>query len=149
MIHVNRVAPVGPSSAYHAYEIVAPASTHFRKATCVEMQCSGYVNGWVSKLDERDEQHAAMARYIRFDSKREFTEHRDSVGMTIFKFEPGQTCFKAADHRTRIPRPEIFRHRSGDYRKRTGPIRTFETVTEWLDRFHIDLDKIQTDKQRG
>ena len=71
---IFRIDPQLPTDAMKTYSIMAPKSTHFRKATCAEMDCPSYLHGWATIIDERTELGQEQAHYIRKLSGRKFTE---------------------------------------------------------------------------
>ncbi len=107
---VNRIAPLGPSSAYVTYGISMRPDTGL-VFTCQEVGCEYWREGWDSPVDERTEVGRMWAHMIRFDSKRDFTELRRADGVTVFRFKPYQRCFQ--DHDTI---PDLFVVRDGDWR---------------------------------
>lgn len=109
-----RIDPSLPAAAYKTYQIVSPISTHFRPATCDEVSCPNQANGWRTAVDETADLGQGQAHYIRKDSGRRFAEHRDSAGLTVFEFAPGQQCF--AEHKLSLERPERYLVRGGDHR---------------------------------
>jgi len=115
---------------YRTYQIVAPKPTHFRPATCEEVDCANWRSGWVTMLPEGD----ARADYIRHASGRHFTEGREA-GMVTFTFPAGQKCFGAADHRVPLERDPLFNVReNGLTRRHTRPELWTEDFSEHLDR---------------
>lgn len=129
--------PALPATAVKTYAISAPLATHFRPATCAEMDCPQYLNGWRTLVDERIELGMAQAYYIRKELGHRFRETRTETGLTAFTFEPGQRCFKSHLHRTRIERPEIFLVREGDWRgnPRGTETRRHASPADWQDDF--------------
>ncbi len=129
-----------PASAMKTYEINAPLSTHFRPATCEEMDCPAYVHGWSTTVDESTELGQGQAYYIRNESRRRYSEIRGlspTDRRTTFRFEPGQRCFKSDEHRTRIERPEIYVVRDGDARgnPRRTATRRHASAADWQEDF--------------
>ena len=98
MIHLSNNA---------VYRLSQPKDTHMRRATCEEAQCPHYLLGWQTPIDEATGFGQGQARYIRFESGREFKEERNAVGLTVFTFHPGQTCF-GRKHYTTLDRDAIF-----------------------------------------
>ena len=45
---VNRILPALPVTAMKTYSIDAPMGTHFRAATCVEVECVHQEGKWVA-----------------------------------------------------------------------------------------------------
>lgn len=137
MGELNRIEPKLPAGAMKTYGILAPASTHFRVATCAEIDCPPHLYGWTTTVDERTELGQSQAHYIRKQSGRRFTETRNALGLTEFTFEAGQKCFKAGDHQARLERPEIFVVRDGDHRgnPRGTATRKHASAADWQDDF--------------
>ncbi len=109
---MSRPEPQMPASAYKTYAIVAPAATHHRPATCAEVDCPHYLNGWRVRVEGLPPEMVHAAR----TSGRRFIEQQVAAGETWLVFEAGQSCFKASEHRTRIDKPELFIVRDGDHR---------------------------------
>jgi hypothetical protein len=109
----NRLPPAMPAEAYKTYQLAAPRSTHFRPATCEDVDCEAYLFGWQTTIDESTDLGRRQADYIRRAAKRHFIENIDG-GLTTFTFEPGQQCF--AQHTARLERPPLFIVRGGDFR---------------------------------
>lgn len=124
-----RVEPAMPVGAYQTYEIKAPAATHWSKATCQQVDCPDFLNGWRVRVEGLDPEllHAAehsSRRYRRLDV---------GPGETWLVFEAGQPCFRAAAHRRRTGRPELYVVRGGDWRQHTGMIRQHVNADDFVD----------------
>lgn len=130
-----RIEPTLPPENRTSYHILAPAGTHWRPATCEEVVCRQWRDGWVSRVNTVTAE--GIANYIRHHSGRQFTEEKDvQPGVVLFRFGPGQMCFAAAEHRVRIERPEIYVVRGGDYRgnpRQEG--KRFDRPDQWVDEF--------------
>jgi hypothetical protein len=113
MTRPNRLDPAMPAGSYKTYQLSAPRSTHFRPATCADVDCEAYLFGWQTTIDESTDLGRRQADYIRHKSARHFIENQDGR-LTVFTFEPGQTCF--AQHQVRLERPPLFIVRGGDWR---------------------------------
>lgn len=147
---VYRPDPALPASAMKTYGIVAPKSTHFRPATCEEVDCSAYLNGWKTVIDESTELGQSQAHYIRTESGRRF--HRDPVnsdGPVTYLFEAGQRCF--AQHELRLDRPEVYVVRDGDWRgnpRGTNPL-IHKDPQAWIDDFGEHQERLADQLERG
>ena len=137
---VNRITPNLPVGAFKTYEIRIPQETHFRPGTCEEAECSMYLNGWLSKIDESTELGQKQAHYIRKQSGRKFTETRNEVGLTEFTFEPGQSCF--SQHKVRLDKPELYVVRDGDWRGSRGIIRKHSRASDWVEDFQENQQRL-------
>jgi hypothetical protein len=109
---LNRIEPQMPVQGYKTYGLTYPLKTHWKKATCEQVDCEAYIYGWVTSVDVSSDLGREQADYIRRHSGRSFTETNPGV----FQFKAGQTCFRAADHRLKLEREPLFVVRHGDYR---------------------------------
>ncbi len=172
-----RIDPALPVQMVKTYGIDAPLATHWRKATCVEVSCKAHTDGWITMIPESmipespidmigatgadastavhkanlrrlKDQDEARAYYIRHLSGREFTDHIDESGITVFDFPPDQDCFEG--HKIRIDRPEIFEVRGGDWRGNpTRESRIHDRPDDWVEDFALHQDEIATRIERG
>jgi hypothetical protein len=147
---LTRIPPAGPVQAYRTYAVAAPAATHWRRATCVEVECGAWARGWRTVLDMADAEQANRALYIRTMSGRRFTEARTGPSEVTFSFPPGQPCFRAAEHRVRTARPELYVVRAGDWRGNpTGWKRQHTRPEHWVEDFAENQDALRTRYERG
>lgn len=143
------IKPLGTVWQYKTFQIVTPLATHFRPATCDEVECSHYLNGWETSVDESTDLGQGQAHYVRKESGRRFSERREA-GLTVFTFEAGQRCFQSYNHRTRLERPEIFISRDGDRRGNpTGRATKHTHPDHWVEEFAEHQDRIKTEIERG
>lgn len=143
---LNRsIQPNAPFTSYKTYQIVAPLNTHFRKATCAEVECAAQSRGWKSVIDESTTLGQAQAAYIRRDSKRKFVESKNEAGLTEFVFESGQTCFQT--HQVSLERPAIFIVKDGDFRGNpTGRHMQHTQPEHWVEDFAEHQDNVAKDR---
>jgi hypothetical protein len=152
---MNRIKPRLPASAMQTYQILAPTPSHFRAATCAEVECPAYLRGWTTTLDLSTDLGQAQQNYIVRQSGRKFSVIRTGPNgcMAEFTFEPGQRCFKSADHRLRLfDKPELYIVRDGDWRNRTGGHRQFtghHAAEDWKDHFANHQDQLAEVLRRG
>ena len=142
-----RLQPQGPASAYKTYRIQAPLSTHFRPASCEEIGCPNYTDGWRI----RKEGLAPDLLHTATHSGRKYTELHVAEGETWLVFEAGQSCFQVSAHRTRIEREELFIVRDGDWRgnPRRTPARLHKHAEDWMEDLHEHTDKIADALKEG
>jgi hypothetical protein len=130
------------------YGVAAPLSSrrHWRKATCREVQCRHWREGWASVFDETTELGRGQANYVRNFSGRRFRESRADDGRTLFEFSPEQPCFSTDSHVIRDEDvPPLYIARGGDWRadpdarviRHSGP-------DPWLDQLHSNLERVVT-----
>lgn len=143
---VNRITPALPVGAMKTYEIRMPKQTHWREATCAEVECPEFQNGWTTRLPRGSELVDVLRR-----SGRRFHEITDLTSPELeFIFEPGQPCFRATTHRVRVDRPELFVVREGDWRGNPrGTSRQHRRPEDWVDDFATHQDKLATALERG
>lgn len=146
-IPLNRPRPkMGPRN-YKTYRIFAP--TTYRQATCKEIGCYGYTNGWVMQK----ERMSADQIWAVTHSGRSFKEVHTAPGQTLLVFEAGQTCFKSIDDEHRVPTQaadELFIAGQGDHRLFNPRIARRHTRPEfWVEDMKEQLDKNNTLMQRG
>lgn len=154
-----RIQPQLPPAAYKTFQISSPISTHRKPATCAEAQCSHYLGGWATVVDEGTELGQAQAYYIRHDSGRKFAEEPGGIGLTRFVFEAGQTCFLPPPpgqppthrHTVSLERPQIFVVREGDWRGNPRGIepRIHTRAADWVDEFANHQQKLADARERG
>ena len=136
---------------YQTYAIKRPATTHWRPATCADVDCPAYLYGWRTEVDEHTELGASQAHFLRTSSGRAYTEERHPVARTtVFTFEAGQRCFGADRHRAPLEREPLYVVRGGDRRGNpTGMRRVHSGPDPWLDDFGTNQDHLNTAAQRG
>lgn len=110
---IHRLTPALPPQAMKTYALAAPLQTHFRPATCAEVDCPNYLHGWRTVVDETSELGREQAAYIRTQAGRRFEATREG-GLTTFTFEAGQECF--ATHQQPLEREPIYLVKEGDWR---------------------------------
>lgn len=143
---LNRIQPNGPVQAYRTFQILAPASTHRRKATCKEVDCPQYLNGWRVRVESLDGPMLHVAR----TSGRKFTELHVAEGENWLVFEAGQPCFRAGQHSVPLDKQELFIARDGDYRGNpTGNVRRHTRPEDWTEEFSEHQDKLTRLIQNG
>lgn len=145
MIQLNRAEPNLPAHAYQTFTIQAPAATHFRRASCPEVGCSNYLNGWRVRVESLppDLLHAAKT------SGRRFVEQSVAEGETWLVFEAGQPCFRASQHRTSVGRPPLYAVRGGDWRQTFGQARQHSRPEHWVEEFAENQERLLDKKQQG
>ncbi|MGW7786052.1 MULTISPECIES: hypothetical protein [Streptomyces] len=144
---VFRIEPQMGAESYKTYAMVSPLSSHFRPATCAEVDCPHYLNGWRVRVEGLTPQdiHAAKT------SGRRWIEQRVADGETWLVFEAGQPCFKASQHRTRVDRPPLYIVRDGDHRgnPRGTKARLHQRAADWQEDFAEHQQKLADEIAKG
>lgn len=137
---------MGPES-YKTYAVHAPLSTHFRPATCEEVDCPHYIHGWRTRVEglPPDLLHAART------SGRHYREVQLAEGETWMEFSAGQSCFQVSKHRKRIEKPELYIVRDGDLRgnPRGTKARLHQRPADWQDDFANHQQALADAQARG
>lgn len=127
---MNRIAPLGQPQEYRTFQITSPISTHWRPATCAEIDCPHYLGGWRVRVEGLTPEmlHSATTSW------RKYSELHVAEGENWLVFEAGQTCFRASTHKKLLDRQEIFIARDGDFRGNpTGKVRKHTRPEFWLE----------------
>lgn len=144
---VTRLEPAMPAHAYKTYAVTAPPATHWRPATCQEVDCQAYAHGWRTVLDTATEHGAKSANYIRLQSGRSFTISQAGSVVT-FTFPAGQACF--AQHRVPLERPALFLVGQGDHRLfHPRAAYRHRRPEDWVDDFGTHQDRLADRLNRG
>jgi hypothetical protein len=142
-----RIDPLRPAAAYRTFQVRQPLASHFRAATCAEVDCRAYAHGWRTQIDVSTELGARQANYIRMHSGRSFTA-TEAGTLVTFTFPAGQQCF--ARHHTSLERPAVFVVHGGDWRgdpRRETPV--LRTPDDWLDQFANHQQQLADRIQEG
>lgn len=144
----KRVEPKGPVGAYATFRVANPRATHTRPATCEEVGCKPFLNGFLVTCNEATDLGQRQAAYLR-EHRRDGRE-RNGPGGTEFVFLPGSRCM-GTDHRVLLDRPPVCLVRPGDWRGNPGGAHARRTVhvSEWLERFALNQDKLAEKVKRG
>lgn len=146
MIELSRPQPLMDAAAYKTYEMRSPLATHFRPATCAEVDCPYYLNGWQVHVESL----AENVLYAVQHSGRKYTVQKVADGETYLKFEPGQMCFRHKLHRKREDRPPLYVVRDGDHRGNpTGRGRQHTSPEDWIDDFATHQQAIADEIKKG
>lgn len=131
---------------YRTHAVRSPISTHFRKATCEEVQCSAYQDGWHFHAESLSPEML----YVVTHSGRRYREVRVTQGQTFLVFEPGQPCFKSGTHVISLERPEWYFVGRGDSRVfDVRKARQHRNAENFVDDWSTHLDKIRRVIERG
>lgn len=142
-----RPEPLLPAQSMKTYTILAPTETHWRPATCEDVDCPNHLYGWVTRVDEATELGQRQAHYLRHDRTRAHTETRTEAGLTEFTFPPGTRCF--TEHKARVERPELYVVRGGDHRGNPRGDVQHVTAEAWSDDFGEHQETLADRLQQG
>lgn len=136
-----------PASERKTFSILMPAETHWRKATCEEVACPRFLEGWQVRVEliTPEDRHRIK------QSKWRYTELRPTDGQTLWVFEAGQPCFQARNHRIQLDKPQLYVVRDGDRRgnPRGTPVLRHKRAESWVDQFSEHQDKLARAIEQG
>lgn len=142
-----RLAPKMAPAAYRSFEVHSPLATHYRNASCAEVECQQHAVGWTSTLDLSTADGRRWGNAIARSGRRYTTSTHGLL--TTFTFPAGQKCFKAP-HKVPTGRPEIYVVRDGDWRGNpTGRVDRVEEPMEFVERMAENLDVLSSTINRG
>lgn len=142
----NRIQPLGQAQDYRTFQIVSPLSTHWRPATCVEVDCAQYLNGWRVRVEGLPPEMLHTAK----TAGRKFTELHVAEGENWLVYEAGQACFRATEHKKLLDRQEIYIARDGDFRGNpTGQVRKHTRPEFWIEDMQENNSRVADRLQRG
>lgn len=145
----NRITPKLNAAEMKTFQVAAPLSSHWRDATCEEVQCDKGEHGWKMLLDLNTELGQRQAYYIKHHSGRRFTHTVLPSGLTELIFPSGQECFE--QHKTRLEREERYIVRGGDHRGNplgTAP-RIHTRPEHWIEDFQENAEAVNRTIQKG
>lgn len=108
-----RIPPRAGPEAYKTYQLLQPTVSHFRPATCAEVDCHRAKHGWRTVLDVSTVKGRDTANWIRLKSGRAFT-YTEKGPVVTFTFAAGQRCF--GKHKVSLQREPLLRVVGGDWR---------------------------------
>ncbi|MFD9398337.1 hypothetical protein ACFWA4_05890 [Streptomyces sp. NPDC060011] len=146
MTQPTRLTPQMPAHAYTTYSVLSPVATHFRRATCAEVGCEAYENGWRVRKETLTPEFLHLAT----TSGRKFTVLSVGPGETYLVYYAGQPCFGASDHKAPLDRPEFYVVRNGDWRGNPrSESRTHTRAEHWVEDLHEHTDQIIRAREAG
>lgn len=148
-VRTNRVVAQSRPENMKTYQIRAPKKTHFRVATCEEIECPNFLYGWKTIVDPSTDIGRAQRQYIKNDTTRKATSYRREDSLVEFTFEAGQTCFQT--HYLRLDNEALYLVKGGDWRgnPRGEALKQHANADDWVDDFANNQLKLIEIAQRG
>ena len=146
---VTRPRPAMDPRRYTTYQMSMPLRTHWRPATCEEVDCGPCLHGWVTTVDLSTDLGQKQYEFITHDRERRPSMQRASMTLVKFTYAPGFPCFNRSKHRLPLERPAKFIVAHGDFRRYLGPPRVHVSADDWTEDFSIHQDKLRTALERG
>lgn len=146
MQRMNRIQPQGRVQDYKTYQILSPLSTHWRPATCADIDCPDYLGGWRVRVEGLPPEMLHTAK----TTGRKFTELHISENENWLVYEAGQPCFRAPFHKKLLDKQEIFVARDGDFRGNpTGNVRKHTRAEFWIEDMQENQQRLERLRERG
>lgn len=139
-----------PAHQMRSFELKQPLDTHFRTATCEEVNCTQQLNGFMIACDPNSDMGKQMIYAIENvpAAKRSYTKAVNATGFVEYTFPPGQRCFRP--HRTPIGHDPIPIVRDGDFRGNpTGQVMRHTSLESWHQHAAESLDTLYGLKAQG
>jgi hypothetical protein len=146
---VSRILPAMPVQDYKTYGMSMPIKTHWRPATCEEVDCQAYRSGWVTTVDLSTDLGKKQYELITHDRERRYSMQRVSVTLVKFTYGPGFPCFARSEHRVPLERPARFIVAHGDWRGYLERPRVHQRAEDWVEDFSTHQDRLATAIQKG
>ena len=106
------------------FRISLPPTTHRMAATCEDVDCPHYLNGWKTVVAPGSAQDV----YIRTQSRRKWRVEQTSETILTYYFERGQRCFR--EHTMINGREPFYLHETAEGRRVHRPQDFMEHVHE-------------------
>jgi hypothetical protein len=142
-----------PPEAKKTYSIRAPIATHWRSASCAEVDCELYTDGWRLRAELLSEGDLHLIR----ESGRKWTELQIAEGETWLVFSPGTPCllqwsvgqpFTERNHKVQA-RPEVYLLTPGDWRMWCGEEYRFRRSDQWVEDFGEHQERLADRARQG
>lgn len=131
---------------FKTHAVRSPIATHYRKATCAEVNCTAHRDGWAFHKETLSPEFL----YVATKSGRKFREVHIAPGQTYLVYEPGQTCFEFRSHVLPLDRPELYYVGRGDSRVfNPNKARQHVNAVDFMDDFASHLDRMHRHITRG
>lgn len=134
---------------YQTFQIKAPKETHTVEATCEDVECQAYKNGWRMTIDLGTDLGQKQAWYIKYKSGRSFVEVDNRDGLVTIEFRSGQKCFQ--EHRQAIERDPVFSVKGGKDGKNPLriPTRVHKKPEFWVEEFAENQNRLAEIHEKG
>jgi len=148
---VSRLEPDMGPEGFKSYSMRRPRSTHWRRATCEEVDCRAYIEGFVTTVDIGTELGQRQFHFITHDKKRSYSMQRVGPTVVKFLFKPGTICMGYEDHKVPLDKLPFFLVHEGDWRgnPRGGSPFVHKRVIDWVDDFATHQMKLAETLRRG
>lgn len=149
-IELNRIDPLMPPAFYKTYTARAPLATHWRPATCEEVECDGWKFGFVTTVDVGTELGQRQYHFLKHDKTRSYSVQNVGAGLFKFVYKPGNRCMSWEDHKAPIGRPPVLLVVGGDWRGNPRrEVRRHVRLDNWVEDCALHQDKLATAAQKG
>jgi hypothetical protein len=121
---------------------------HYRPATCAEVECPQWKNGWITRVPVGSDLDRFLAG--KTHGRRFFARPGVDGGERTYSFPEGQECFRSSTHRVPIEREPFFVVRDGDWRGNPrGTAAVNRRPDDWVDDFANHQQRIADARDQG
>lgn len=130
-----------PDRLKKVYSLSAPLGTHWRRATCEQVGCSFYLNGFAVTVlpGSREEQ------VVKESGRKWSAVIPQENGSLRYEFPAGTKCFQANTHVVRSDAPLLFA--SND--RLVHKVRRFANSADWVDDFAEHQQRLSDAYEKG
>lgn len=117
-----------------------------RQATCAEVDCGAYLNGWSTTVMRGSDDEALLRQACAGavdGQRRHAVELPEEGGFVRFVFEAGQPCFAAARHTVAATDEGLYLRRDGDWRANLGGTHFYDRPDQWTDDLRTRHERIR------
>ena len=146
-----RINPQLGPEYFKSYSWTRPLQTHWRPATCEEVRCDDFINGFEITIDKSTPLGEKQYDFLTHDRERSYTVEQEGLYLYRFTYPPGTRGFAGDKHDHRLPvgREPLLSVRAGDWRKYLSPPRQHKYVDDWVEDFSENQNKIVELQRRG
>lgn len=150
-IELNRLQPKMQPQNYKTYSVRAPLSSHWAKATCEEVDCDGWLYGFVTTVDVGTELGQRQFHFLTHDKRRSYSMQDIGAGLFKFVYRPGNICMNYQEHRAPIGKPPLLLVVGGDWRGNPlhAPTIRHRSVDNWVEDFSLHQNRITDIIKKG
>lgn len=145
-MRLNRIESKAGPEHFKTYRLLAPIRTHRKPASCSDVQCPKWINGFKATFDVSTNDGLAHAKAVEKSGRRRtFTM---AGTLVTYVFPAGENCFDR--HSVSLEREPLYVVQGGDHRGNPRSIgRRTLNAADWVDDFANHQTGIADLRERG